>query len=93
MSRKIIAIAVFCLLLAALASWNTSYYRTPKIITADGDELTVCTGIMSVTSEGSPPTYSITYTDQGGAHVHLYGIHKLKIVDTRQIGPPAACHQ
>ena len=93
MSRKI-ATAILCLILFVLViNRNTTYYRTPKFIEADGEQLIACKGIVSVTSEGSPPTYSIAYIDQGGANVYLYGIHKLEIVDTRSVGDPARCHQ
>jgi hypothetical protein len=93
MSRKLVIVAAFCLILAALASWNTSYYQTPKLITADGDDLLACRGIMTVTSEGSPPTYSIAYTNESGVRVQMYGIHKLTIFDTRGVGDPARCGQ
>jgi hypothetical protein len=89
--KKLLWIVLCVIFLALLVVRNTTYYRTPDLITADGDELVACTGILSVTSEGSPLTYSIAYTDQAGAHVRLYGIHKLQIVDTRDIGAPASC--
>jgi hypothetical protein len=86
MTKKVSGVLLGLILLALILVWNTTYYWTPRLINADGIELHACKGILSVTSEGSPPTYSIAYTDQVGDRVNFYGIHKLEVIDTRDIG-------